>query len=103
MSHYAFSNRANALKSIGTFFSECHEPAQYIAIVIPNIMELILDEELRVREALTALLKDIWAQFPSNSFSAVQKITITYINSGLTSLVRGNPALFLSFSSCPHS
>ena len=95
LSHYTASNRANALKSIGTFFSECQGPERFIAIVIPNVMELVLDEELKVREALITLLKSIWVQFPSSTFSAVQKITITYINSGLTSLVRGKTSMYI--------
>ena len=89
MNHYSLGNRANALKSIGSFLSECREPTQYIAIIVPNILELVLDKELKVRESLATLLKNIWIQFPFRAFSAVQKITITYINSGLTSLERG--------------
>ena len=57
-------------------------------------MEHVLDEEYKVRETLITLLKTIWMQFPTSSFSAIQKIAITYINSGLTSLVRGKHVWF---------
>ena len=54
-----------------------------------------MDSEIKVRAALSTLLRGIWPSMPLESFSSVQKIVLTYICSGLTSLTAGTDQIDL--------
>jgi hypothetical protein len=88
--HHASSTRLAAVNQLQSFFSNVDHAAGHslLALVVPNALEVLFDEDEAVRKQLLVLLKALINGFPSTSFASIASIYVTYVCSGLTNLVQ---------------
>jgi hypothetical protein len=102
LQHYNGPLRTNALEDLKQLMINSTNAEKYIAMIVPQVIELLFDEDRDCRKACVTLMSALLSHHPSQSFTAVASIMITYICSGLTSIhigiQRSALAILLSYS-----
>ena len=88
LSHYSSPTRQIAIRDLKDFLDDSPHAETYVAMVLPQTMELLYDDERDTRKALLGFFSSILSRFPSSSFSSVKSLMMTYLCSGLTSLLK---------------
>eukprot|EP01041_Mallomonas_annulata_P001486 gene1486-2857_t len=89
LQHHNESSRKGCIDELKRFLFTSSNTESYIAMVFPQAMELLFDEEKDSRQALVDLLSSILSTYNSDAFRSIISVSITYICSGLTSLNKG--------------
>jgi hypothetical protein len=87
--HQTASSRKAALDTIGEITLN-HTPIveARFSIILPMILELLLDEESSVRTATLQLVTNFCGRILHDSFAVCSSIIVVYIHAGLTNLIR---------------
>lgn len=86
MNHYNTAAKVHAFENCKAFLTECEDPSQHIAVIIPTAMELLYDDDKDTRKALIGLITCCLKLCNQIAFESVMGIIVTFICSGLTSL-----------------
>lgn len=88
LSHFSGPTRKAAIDDLKQFLSDSPNAESYIAMIVPASMELLYDEERDTRRALLSMFAWLMGRFPARSFESISSLIVTYLCSGLTSLLK---------------
>lgn len=88
LSHHSTLAREAAIEELGQFMDSSVQAQLFVSQAVPGALELLYDEEKGVRKAMLKVFSSILSKFPASSFEPVTSIMLTYLCSGLTSLVK---------------
>lgn len=87
--HYSESTRLNALNRVKDMLNTKISEESFVTLVLPEVIELLFNDEKETRSVVTEVISSMFAKFPSDAFLPVLSVTVTYICSGLTNLHKG--------------
>jgi len=86
LTHHAAKTREVAIENISQMVEKGQVLDTYVPILITAVMDVLQDEEPKVRSAILALFTTLCGVFSHDVFAACSGIIVTYVCSGLTSL-----------------
>eukprot|EP01038_Epipyxis_sp_PR26KG_P008965 gene8965-12093_t len=101
LKHYSMPNRLMAIKNLKDFLSQSHSNSSNhlnltssthvskLPMIMPDVMELLHDDEKEIRGAVVELFNVIFKLYKSESILSVVQVIVTYMCSGLTSIHKG--------------
>lgn len=90
LTHHASKTREVAIENISQMVEKGQVLDTYVPILITSVMDVLQDEEPKVRSAILALFSTLCVMFSRDVFAACSGIIVTYVCSGLTSLNKVN-------------
>lgn len=86
LQHYSENHRIHALQEARTFIFSCQNPENYLALIYPEMLELLFKEEHECRDALIDVISSTMQLFKPESLVSVLTIIITMLCSGLSNI-----------------
>jgi hypothetical protein len=86
LTHHAAKTREVAIENVAQMVAKGQVLDTYVPILITSVMDVLQDEEPKVRTAILALFATLCTIFSRDVFAACSGIIVTYVCSGLTSL-----------------
>ena len=98
--HYSAPNRLRALSELSSLLATKADADQWISILIPEVIELLLDIEREPRLAVIDIFKVIVQRYKLPALRNIAPVVMKYICSGLSNIhkgVRKQALMLLSF------
>ena len=87
--HYNASNRLRALSEFSHLFANQSDAESWISIIIPEIIEHLLDIEREPRVAVVEIFRVVIQRFKIDALRFIAPVVVSYISSGLSNIHKG--------------